>query len=44
MDPETLICMISNNYSKFSWQQGSGNAAFYANQDTTNIEWAHNIH
>jgi hypothetical protein len=35
-DPGTLICMISNNYSRFSWQQGLGNTAFSANQDSAN--------
>jgi hypothetical protein len=29
--PGTLTCMISNNYSKFLWQEGSGNTAFSAN-------------
>jgi hypothetical protein len=36
--------MISNNYSRFSWQQGLDNTAFSANQDTAIIEGAHNIH
>jgi hypothetical protein len=35
--------MISNNYSKVSWQQGSGNTAFSSNQDTTSTEGKHNI-
>jgi hypothetical protein len=35
-DPRTLTCNISNNYSRFSWQQGLGNTAFSANQATTN--------
>jgi hypothetical protein len=34
--PGILTCMISNNYSRFSRQQESGNTAFSANQDTTN--------
>jgi hypothetical protein len=40
---DTLTCIISNSYSRFSLQQGSGNAAFSANQGTTNTEGAHNI-
>jgi hypothetical protein len=35
--------MISSNYSRFSWQQGSGNIAFSANQDTAYTEGAHHI-
>jgi hypothetical protein len=36
MDPETLTTMMSNKDFGFFWQQGSGNPAFSANQDTTN--------
>jgi hypothetical protein len=31
-----LTYTISNKYSRFSWQQGSGNPAFFANHDTNN--------
>jgi hypothetical protein len=43
-DPGILTCTISNNYSRFLWQQASGNTAFSANQDTAITEGAHNIH
>jgi hypothetical protein len=42
-DPGTLTCMISYNYSRFSWQQGWGDTTFSANHDTANTEGTHNI-
>jgi hypothetical protein len=33
-DLGTLTCTISNKYSSFLWQQGSGNPVFSSSQDT----------
>jgi hypothetical protein len=44
MDPGTLICMISNSYSRFLWQQEYSNTAFSAHQDTTITKGTHKIY